>query len=402
MKRNKSTLPSRLLSLALLLSAILVLTSFILCLSSCIDAEDTFGINIAEGSIETISTERINGNQYEAHVRVNFPELELAGLEFDEAGIVVTNENTKQQRTIPLTYSLSKLSNIDCTISDLSYDNQYVVNLYYITHLKDQPEKTQHFSGVGSQNILVHRYEHLAIASITATSKSEHTLTVAFELNDDEINKWPNRVEITICPAILGKVPEPGHPLLQTAYDPSNNTFTFQNLGINQDYYVFASFQVVFRERIYSDTIRVHIPGKGHETDCAVDLGLSVLWSSHNLGAERPEMANWDMQGAKYYVNNHLDRIEWQWSNGWRRPTLAEFDELFRECTVTYEKVNQWNVARIVGPNGNSILLPLAQYSCTSPTPENDGYQVEHDSWGGGFPLRDYLATFRGVREKTK
>ncbi len=125
-----------------------------------------------------------------------------------------------------------------------------------------------------------------------------------------------------------------------------------------------------------------------------VDLGLSVKWASLNIGADSPvdygkyyawaeteeksdysaatykyvkdldgdgdyydDDANWtnvgtDISGTSYDVA-HV-----KWGNGWRMPTLLEFEELRNRCSW------EWTGSgyRVTGPNGNSIFLPAAFY----------------------------------------
>ncbi len=139
-------------------------------------------------------------------------------------------------------------------------------------------------------------------------------------------------------------------------------------------------------------------------SDCegAVDLGLSVLWATHNVGAEKPEdygdyfawgettpKENYDWTTYKYcagtyntltkyctnrgYGNNGFtdnkaeldpedDAATVNWGGSWRMPTLEEQDELIKNCTWTWTTQNGVNGYKVVGPNGNSIFLPAAGY----------------------------------------
>ncbi len=92
----------------------------------------------------------------------------------------------------------------------------------------------------------------------------------------------------------------------------------------------------------------------GHE---AVDLGLpsGTLWATCNVGAEKPEYVGIRMDG---------DSISFDWGGAWRLPTREEAQELFNHCVFQYENgyyyTTDWYIpiCRVVGPNGNSILLP--------------------------------------------
>ena len=123
----------------------------------------------------------------------------------------------------------------------------------------------------------------------------------------------------------------------------------------------------------------------------AVDLGLSVLWASCNLGASSPtdyggyfawgdptgalwsaDGISYDEQGYTWNTSNYggnnppadisgtdLDVVTVHWGDGWRMPTYAEMKELMNQCQWT--KLEQggikWYEAK--GPNGNSINLPM-------------------------------------------
>ncbi len=123
----------------------------------------------------------------------------------------------------------------------------------------------------------------------------------------------------------------------------------------------------------------------------AVDLGLSVLWASCNLGASSstdnggyfawgdPTGALWSADGISYdeqgyswntsnYGGNNppadisgtdLDVVTVHWGDGWRMPTYAEMKELMNRCQWT--KLEQGGIKwyEATGPNGNSIDLPM-------------------------------------------
>ena len=128
----------------------------------------------------------------------------------------------------------------------------------------------------------------------------------------------------------------------------------------------------------------------------AVDLGLSVKWASHNVGATKPEEYGgyyawgemdekdeyspftykffsdldnddyWDEEEYEYLGSNisgtKYDIAHKKWGNGWRMPTLKEAKELINQCTWE-EKVMNGIIGRLVtGPNGNSIFLPGSGY----------------------------------------
>ena len=150
--------------------------------------------------------------------------------------------------------------------------------------------------------------------------------------------------------------------------------------------------------------------------DGKVDLGLSVLWATCNLGASAPEesgdyyawgetspkdVCNWEnykwsnnpsnghghitkynppmrSTGRPYYdyddsymdhkiiLDADDDAASTQLQELWRTPTIDEWDELLENCTWTWTKRNNvwgYNVSsNVSGYEGNSIFLPAAGY----------------------------------------
>ena len=151
----------------------------------------------------------------------------------------------------------------------------------------------------------------------------------------------------------------------------------------------------------------------------AVDLGLSVYWSTCNLGASKPEdYGDYYAWGEVEPYYSSQDPLTWKegktgynwpsykwgnWDNGdyvkltkycptdktsywdgegspdgktvlepeddaahvilggkWRMPTYAEWTELREKCTWTCTTQNGVNGQLVTGPNGNSIFLPAA------------------------------------------
>ncbi len=115
-----------------------------------------------------------------------------------------------------------------------------------------------------------------------------------------------------------------------------------------------------------------------------VDLGLSVMWATCNVGASKPEEYGdyfaWGETSAKkeYLASNsktdgkaygniladsRLDAAQANWGGTWRVPSSAELRELHEKCDWTWTKVNGINGYKVTSKvNGNSIFLPAAGY----------------------------------------
>ena len=119
-----------------------------------------------------------------------------------------------------------------------------------------------------------------------------------------------------------------------------------------------------------------------------IDLGLSVNWAHKNVGATESvlygeyyafgeiiadkDTYNW--LTYKYTTDTICDptpdnktKLEMSddaarvyWKNKWRIPTKEEFQELIDNCQFVDTTVYGIRVCKIIGPNGNSILLPYA------------------------------------------
>lgn len=125
-----------------------------------------------------------------------------------------------------------------------------------------------------------------------------------------------------------------------------------------------------------------------------VDLGLSVLWATCNVGANKPEdygdYFSWGETSTKinfslinyiyynrkggFYKYNEWDISHYNmtklepsddaasvnWGGSWRMPDNTEWQELKNNCKFIWTKHNGVKGCEVFGPNGNSIFLPAA------------------------------------------
>ena len=148
----------------------------------------------------------------------------------------------------------------------------------------------------------------------------------------------------------------------------------------------------------------------GHK---AVDLGLRVKWATCNIGASNPEEygdyfafgetepkdeyteENYMLYGiphgetyidiGKIISGTEYDAARKQWGDKWRMPAEEELYELFRNCLWQWITINDINGYKVIGPNGNSILLPAAGSS----DPEYPEYNECGCYWTGSFSDED-------------
>lgn len=132
----------------------------------------------------------------------------------------------------------------------------------------------------------------------------------------------------------------------------------------------------------------------------AIDLGLSVMWSSFNLGATKPEeygdfyawgetepkgryfwdtykwgdynnLTKYNSDSSQGVVDNKTDLSEYDYEDDaahvklgapWRIPTVNDYNELISKCQWLWSSRNGINGYEVTGPSGNSIFLPAGGY----------------------------------------
>lgn len=182
------------------------------------------------------------------------------------------------------------------------------------------------------------------------------------------------------------------------ANDILDGAFNVQldNLAVNTKYY-YQAYALVDGTYYYGD--KSHFTTKKEEKEEEdyivptagelVDLGLSVKWSSCNLGATNPEEygyyycwgetkpTGWDAiysyviidekTETESYIDigddisgTQYDAATVSLGDGWRIPTYQDWQELWDKCTITVVNYNGVDGQLYTGPNGNSIFLPAA------------------------------------------
>lgn len=110
------------------------------------------------------------------------------------------------------------------------------------------------------------------------------------------------------------------------------------------------------------------------DTSDVVDLGLSVKWCGHNLGATKPEeygsyyrwadgMDGHSLAGMPTDIEiagTNFD-VAYKISSGkWKIPTRKQFKELIDRCRWSWTTYHGTVGCKITGPSGKSIFLPGA------------------------------------------
>lgn len=152
----------------------------------------------------------------------------------------------------------------------------------------------------------------------------------------------------------------------------------------------------------YGEDVSFNTLVGGTDGHAYVDLGLpsGLLWATCNVGAEAPEdygdyfawgettpkdYYDWSTyqycngsyntltkycNQSNYGYNGFTDNLTTleptddaataNWGNGWRMPTMEEFEELYNNTTVTWTQQNGVNGRLFTAANGNSLFLPAA------------------------------------------
>lgn len=181
--------------------------------------------------------------------------------------------------------------------------------------------------------------------------------------------------------------------------DQRDDEDTTDRLKIGTVYYYVAVTQV-HQTVLYGDIVSFLSGDYTYEAGEVVDLGLSVKWSSINLGATTPEengayfawgetipktVYNWrtykwsdkpdqyDSGGITKYngtdnktvLDPEDDAAHVILGDKWRMPTNSEWSELVKKCSWTKTKiagVDGWKAERQVGETINHIFLPISGF----------------------------------------
>ena len=176
---------------------------------------------------------------------------------------------------------------------------------------------------------------------------------------------------------------------------------TVDGLEPGTEYHVRA-FVMAGLRCYYGEDVSFNTLVGGNDGHAYVDLGLpsGLLWATCNVGAEAPEdygdyfawgettpkdYYDWSTyqycngsyntltkycNQSNYGYNGFTDNLTTleptddaataNWGNGWRMPTMEEFEELYNNTTVTWTQQNGVNGRLFTAANGNSLFMPAA------------------------------------------
>lgn len=140
--------------------------------------------------------------------------------------------------------------------------------------------------------------------------------------------------------------------------------------------------------------------------DTIVDIGLSVKWAGWNIGASSSEQSGtlfgWgdptgketSIYDSKYPVEEppmsivgdrryDMALVNWGWP--WRLPYRSEFEELVSKCKWEYINYKGVNGFKLIGPNGNTLFLPITSYRSIEWDSEKMTYKDEMEITHGNI-----------------
>lgn len=118
----------------------------------------------------------------------------------------------------------------------------------------------------------------------------------------------------------------------------------------------------------------------GHEY---VDLGLSVMWATCNIGANHARQP-----GGYYDPSDSTEFKKVKWDGDWRLPTIEECQELIDSCAWNWTSNWAGSGYEIKGPSGQKIFLPAAGWMKDGDTfcvGTHGYYRCDINKYGFGF-----------------
>ena len=188
-----------------------------------------------------------------------------------------------------------------------------------------------------------------------------------------------------------GTSPKPyvdGEEVEAGTYEDGEYTFSLYDLDDMTTYY-YCAYLSIDGEYSYGEVLSFTTPKSNTDITPGqyVDLGLSVKWTSCNIGADAPEeyggYYSWGEVSEKddYSWGNYTyyDMVQYKWIKigtnisgteydvaryrlgiDWRMPTREEWTELVEKCEWEWITYKGTKGQKVTGPNGNSIFFPAA------------------------------------------
>ena len=217
----------------------------------------------------------------------------------------------------------------------------------------------------------------LVTTDATVTTVGAEVIDYTDAVMAGSISKYPTNAVAGIVIATSGEQ-EAVRSGLRLSVDELADNFVYDQDGLlPATTYYYAAFLDLGSGVIYGDVKSFATPA--HEIDVDeefVDLGLSVKWAKHNIGARNENslgglFAFGDLSGCNPSVDpaNYASADIYKTGSDIANialggkatlPTAEQFEELFSLCKVQWVSTDDAVGYQVTGPNGNSIFLPAA------------------------------------------
>ncbi len=211
----------------------------------------------------------------------------------------------------------------------------------------------------------------LITTDATATTGAPSAIDFAQATMAGSISKYPMDA---VCGIVISASPqvEDVRAGLRLTMEQLSDNFSYTRKGLlpGATYY-YAAFLDLGSGVVYGDvasfTTDKHVINVDDEF---VDMGVSVRWAKHNIGAKE-ETGFGDVTGCNASLNpdnyasadtykTALDIAYWATDNKGTLPTADQFEELFKVCKTQWVEQDGRAGYVVTAKNGNSIFLPAA------------------------------------------
>lgn len=298
------------------------------------------------------------------------------GANITERGVVysTTQNPTTSNTKVP---SGNGKGSFSCLLSNLQDGTNYYVRAYAINKKGTSYGEQKSFTTTA--------YVLPTVTTSSATNLSQTSATIGGNVTSDGGANVTERGVVYST----SQNPTTSNSKIICGSGEGDFSCTLTSLNSGTTYYVCA-YAVNCKGTSYGNQIRFTT----FTTHSYVDLGLSVKWATCNIGAETPEeygeffawgevepkenyswrtykwsnitgsiLTKYNTESSCGTVDNKTqldisdDAASANWGGDWRMPTAAEWEELRRECTWTWNNKGYRVTSDI---NGKSIFLPAA------------------------------------------
>lgn len=202
------------------------------------------------------------------------------------------------------------------------------------------------------KNIVVENGETLIVyAMLAPTDLSDKTITITLSNSAGSTYYYTttgaNMVAGSAYDYTISNVPEAnGHDYVDLGL-PSGTLWATMNIGANAP-------EDIGHFYLWGDIIPLDEPNWNYS-----QLPRNYKFYTFDSNGNRTGITKYSPEDEKTILDEEDDVAHVEWGGSWRLPTITEQTELKNNCTVESITINTVTVAKVTGPNGNYIILPL-------------------------------------------